>query len=179
MFQLHTPNFILRDFQASDLPAYHALRDDDKFQRFYPEADRSLEKAQFLLDMFIAQSHEQPRQKYQLAITNLEGELLGSCGLRQEAPGIASMGCELGRRWQKSGAALEAGRVMLKFGFTELALIRIEAQTMLPNKAAIKLCQQLGMQIIHHRPDAHYFKGHSWDEIVLSISREDYFKLEK
>lgn len=171
MLKLATPHFLLRDFLASDIDAYFALRDDDKFQRFYPEADRSRQKAQCLLEMFIAQSLAVPRQKFQLAITNQADELIGSIGLRIEAPGVASLGCELGRRWQASGAAKEVAQVMLDFGFHDLQLQRIFAETMADNKAAIKLCMALGMQIEETKTATHYFKSRAWDSVLLAINK--------
>lgn len=53
---LITPDLILRDFTAQDLPAYRALRSDVKFQRFSSEEESTDAKAAELLQLFIEQS---------------------------------------------------------------------------------------------------------------------------
>jgi RimJ/RimL family protein N-acetyltransferase len=99
-----------------------------------------------LLTLFIAENLAQPRSKYQFAIVTKGGDLIGSCGIRLEADQQASVGCELGREWQKKGYALEAGSAMLAFGFEQQGVHRIYAETISENKAAIRLCKILGMR---------------------------------
>lgn len=170
MIQIETTNLILRDFRMDDLPTYQTLRDDPKFQRFYSEADSAPEKSEFLLTMFIEQSREVPRTKFQLAVISRTGELIGSCGLRIESPNEASIGCEIDRRWHGSGAAKEAGAAMLVFGFETLKLHRIYAETISENKAAIRLCRALGMQVETEREADCRFKGRSWNTTVMAIT---------
>lgn len=151
-----------------------ALRGDAKFQRFYSESDAAPEKSAELLAMFIEQSNEQPRTKFQLAVTSNNADLMGSCGVRIEAPGHASIGCELGRRWQGSGAAREATRAIIDFGFDQLKLDRIYAETISENKAAIALCQSLGMRIESERVGDQFFKGRHWNTVVLALLAGDW-----
>ena len=47
---IHTKNLVLRDFRLSDLPAYQALRSDDKFQRFSSEEEATPEKREAWLE---------------------------------------------------------------------------------------------------------------------------------
>jgi ribosomal-protein-alanine N-acetyltransferase len=164
----------LRDFRREDLPQYQNLRSDPKFQRFYSEEDSAADRAEELLAMFIAQSGEIPRLKYQLAVVSPAGELMGSCGIRIEAPGHASIGCELGRQWQGASAARDACNALIEFGFVELRLHRICAETISENKAAIKLCQAFGMRIESERVDDRFFKGRTWSTTVLAISGSEW-----
>lgn len=169
MVSIATTHLRLREFGPDDLPAYQRLRSEAKFQRFYSEEDSAPEKSKLLLEMFIAQSQVEPRTKFQLAVVSPAGELMGSCGIRVEAPGQASMGCELGRPWHASGAAREACEVLLEFGFRELKLQRIYAETITENKAATRLCQLIGMRTERERVEDHFFKGRAWGATVLAI----------
>ncbi|AMC34271.1 GNAT family N-acetyltransferase [Janthinobacterium sp. B9-8] len=172
MLPISTQMLLLRDFTPADLNAYKYLRSDKKFQRFYSEEDSSPEKSEFLLNLFIQQAKEQPRSKYQLAIVSHSGELMGSCGIRIEAHGNASIGCELGRHWHGTGAAKQAAQAIINFGFRELNVQRIYAESITNNKAAIRLCESLGMYIEAERVNEQFFKGKSWSTVVLAMSRK-------
>lgn len=174
MTTIRTRHLVLRDFLESDLDAYIALRSDAKFQRFYSEGEASPEKSAQLLRLFMQQATELPRTRFQLAIVSADGDLMGSCGIRVETPGHASLGCELGRRWHSSGAAREACAAMLAFGFDSLHLHRVYAETIAENKAAIALCQAIGMRIEAERVNAQQFKGRSWNTIVLALAADDW-----
>ncbi len=174
MTTLAAGNFLLRDFATSDLAAYQALRSDAKFQRFSSEDESTPEKSAELLQLFIAQSRALPREKYQLAITLKDGTLIGSCGVRIEAPGVASIGCEVGRQWHGTGAAREAGRAMIAFGFRELDLERVYAETIPENLAALRLCRELGLRLSHALPAQRTFKGRSWTTVVYELTREEW-----
>ncbi|NHQ85257.1 GNAT family N-acetyltransferase [Iodobacter sp. HSC-16F04] len=174
MQPISTPMLLLRDFTPADLNEYKKLRNDEKFQRFYSEEDSSAEKSEFLLDLFIQQSKEQPRRKFQLAVVSLAGELMGSCGIRLEDTANASVGCELGRRWHGTGAARQAAQAIIEFGFSVLKVQRIYAETIAGNKAAVNLCKSLGMHIEAERINDQFFKGASWNTIVLAINKNDW-----
>ena len=93
MFEIVTERLILRDFEIQDVSSYIALTQDSKYQRFYDEDDCSIEKAEFLVNLFIEQARDLPRSKYQLAIVLQQtGEVIGTCGIRLEADQQASMG---------------------------------------------------------------------------------------
>jgi [ribosomal protein S5]-alanine N-acetyltransferase len=174
MIPIPAKGILLRDFCWDDLPQYQAVRSDPKFQRFYSEEDSAPEKAKELLEIFIAQSRETPRTKYQLAIVSNTGDLMGSCGIRIETPGHASIGCELGRRWHGTGAARYAAEALLEFGFAKLAVQRIFAETISENKAAIKLCKSVGMSIESERVNDRRFKDQTWTTTILAIRREEW-----
>uniref|UniRef100_UPI001E48E844 GNAT family N-acetyltransferase n=1 Tax=Marinimicrobium alkaliphilum TaxID=2202654 RepID=UPI001E48E844 len=171
MFEIVTETLLLRDFRKSDLDAFRSIRRDAKFQRFYDEEDSADRKADQLLSLFIEQAAETPRSKYQLAITTTQGELIGTCGIRSDGTSEFSIGCELERLWHGKGVALEAGKAMINFGFSELGASRIYAETVSENTAAIRLCRLLGMKLETERENDRYFKGREWGTTILSICR--------
>ncbi|OAJ52900.1 hypothetical protein A6V36_36410 [Paraburkholderia ginsengiterrae] len=174
MISISAKEILLREFKWDDLLQYQSLRGDAKFQRFYSEEDSAPDKAKELLEMFISQSNETPRTKYQLAVVSASGDLMGSCGIRIESPGHASIGCELGRRWHGTGAARYASIALLEFGFVELAVQRIFAETISENKAAIRLCKTIGMHVESERINDQNFKGQEWTTTILAITRNEW-----
>ena len=174
MIKLKTKRLILRNFKVEDSTTYVELRNDNKFKRFYDENDVTKDKSTSLLEMFITESKELPRTKYQLAITKKSGELIGSCGIRIEKHSKASVGCELGRKYQATGYAYEASERIIKYAFSELNIHQLYAETISENKAAIKLCKNLGMQLEFKAIKNKYFQGRWWDTSVLNMINENY-----
>lgn len=175
---IQTKNLLLRDFSIQDLSLYTALRSHPDFQVYYADDDVRPEKSAFLLQLFIQQSQESPRQKFQLAICDKDGVVMGSCGIRLEAAGQASIGFELGVPWQRKGRAREAAQAMLEFAFRELQVDRVYAETLAENHGASRLCQSLGMRRVETGIDlaTRFFNGRNWQAAVFEIYAQDFIK---
>lgn len=155
--ELRTARLVLRDFVAEDLEAYRALRSAPGFGQHYPEDDVTPERSRELLARFLAEQRAEPRLRYQLAVTlSSTGELIGSCGVRLVDVDAreASFGCELGLEHWGKGYALEAGRAVLGFGFEELAVARVYAETQVVHLAARRLAERLGFVVEEERDGA-------------------------
>ena len=175
MFKLETNRLILRDMTNSDECAFIAMSQDAKYQRFYDESDCEASKYQELTQLFIAQAVEAPRQSYQLAVeSKVSGKFIGTVCLRLESNKQASMGCAFSRESQGSGLSLEASKALADFGFTELGVHRIYAESISKNLAAIKLCQSLGMRQEAYFREDRFFKDKFWDTVVLAILRTEW-----
>ena len=168
---MRTERLVLRDFKGTDLLAYQALCSHSDSQRFYSEEDVTPEKAAQLLSMFIVWATEQPRTKFQLAIEIPSEELIGSCGVRITSVGEkqGTFGCELSRAHWGKGYALEASRAIINFGFTELNLHRIYAETNSENLPAIALAKKLGMRVEGELRENRWFQERWWSATILSI----------
>jgi RimJ/RimL family protein N-acetyltransferase len=64
-----TARLILREFLFDDWPAVLEYQRDPRYLRFYPWNDRTDAEVQGFVQMFLDQQAEQPRRKFQLAIT--------------------------------------------------------------------------------------------------------------
>lgn len=179
-FQLETDHLILRDFCPKDTEHYVKQCQDPKYQRFYNQQDCSERKSKQLVELFISQAQQTPRQQYHLAITDkLTGDYLGIAGLRLEEEQQASIGCGLVRGKQGKGASEEAMNALLKFGFDKLGVHRAYAETLSENRAAIRLCRRLGMRIEAKLLENRYFKGRWWDTTILAILANEFNSLTK
>jgi len=83
------------------------------------------------------------------------------------------MGGGLSRSHQGHHLIQEGAIALINFGFKELNLHRIYAETISENKAAIKLCEQLGMRREALFKDHRYFKSRWWDTVVLAMLESD------
>jgi RimJ/RimL family protein N-acetyltransferase len=146
-----TDHLVLRDFMAGDFAAMLAYQTDPRYLRYYARGrvEHIAEQARKLLQSFLAAQVEQPRTKYQLAVTlRDDGRLIGNAGVRKDGPEAteADMGCEIAPDYWNQGYATEGTRAMLNFGFDTLGLHRISATTMTPNVGAWRVLEKLGMK---------------------------------
>ena len=85
----------------------------------------------------------------------------------------AEVGYWLGKKYWKLGIADEALKLILKFGFNKLELIRIWARVMEPNKPSIKLLEKNGFKLegILRR---NFYKHEQWyDELRFALLKDD------
>ena len=175
MLYLETERLLLRDFCDKDITPYTTMTQDSKYQRFYSEEDCSVAKTIELARMFIQQIKEKPRTKYQLAIVHKEsGQFIGTCGIRLENSTQASLGCGLARSFQTSGYAKEAAKALIRYAFDSLNIHRIHAETIGANRAAILLCQSLGMHQETCIKENRYFKNQWWDTVILTLLKNEW-----
>ncbi|WP_200164480.1 GNAT family N-acetyltransferase [Francisella adeliensis] len=170
---IKTQRLVLRDFRLADTEAYCSMVNDKKYQRFYSEEDCSEEKARKLVNIFLAQSLEKCRSKYQMVI-ELNGTFIGTAGLRIELNKQASIGCGVGREYQIEGYAEEAIRAILEYGFNKHNLHRIYAETISENKPAIKLCERVEMREEAVFIENRYFKGRWWSTVIMAILKSEW-----
>jgi len=177
MFKLETSRLILRDMMLSDESKFVAMSQDAKFQRFYDESDCEPNKYRELTQLFVAQANELPRQSYQLAVESKEtGMFIGTVCLRLEVNKEASMGCAFSRESQGTKLSFEAAQALANFGFFELGVRRIYAETISKNFPAIRLCKSLGMRQEAYFKEHRFFKGKWWDTTTLAVLRTEWVK---
>lgn len=146
-----TDHLVLREFVESDFDAMLAYQADPRYQRYYEGMrDRGrYELAQRLVRMFCEYQKEEPRTKFQLAITlRYDDRLIGNVGVRKDKAESTEgeLGCELAPDYWNNGYATEATKAMIGFGFKQLGLHRISATTMADNKGAWRVLEKLGMR---------------------------------
>ena len=84
--ELTTERLILRECKESDWPDVLAYQSDPHYLRYYEWTERTAEAVQEFVRMFLAQQREQPRTKFQLAITlKSTNQLIGNCGIRMQS----------------------------------------------------------------------------------------------
>ena len=167
-----TSRLVLREFVLEDWPAVLAYQSEPAYLRYNEWTERTAADVQAFIQRFIDWQREEPRYRYQLAVTLPEtGQLIGNCGLRLEHPGSheGNIGYELAPQHWGQGYATEAARSMLALGFREFGLHRIWAGCVAENTGSAHVLEKLGMQRegIHH--DKEWFKGRYWDAYTYAI----------
>lgn len=90
---------------------------------------------------------------------------------------VGELGYVVNPKYKGHGFATEAGRSILRFGFEQLGLNRIEARYMVENHASGRVMEKLGMSLEGVARCAMLVKGVCRDIAVCAITRDDYERL--
>lgn len=117
---------------------------------------------------------------YDWAVVERESQrMIGTCGFTKidTANNSAEIGYVLNPDFHRRGFGSEAVREILKFGFEELSLNRIEARFMQGNEASLSLMKSVGMTFEGYMRDLIFVKGSYRTVGISSILRSEYEKI--
>ena len=174
---LTTERLLLRDFVKNDWEAVFAYQQDPLYLRYNEWTSRTREEVRMFIQMFLDHQKQNPRIKFQFAVTlKSTGELIGNCGVRKDAPEAreGDIGYELDPKHWGNGYATEAARTVLGFGFSHMNLQRVSAWCLADNVASAHVLEKLGMRLEKRMREHQYFKGRWWDALSYSISYEQW-----
>jgi [ribosomal protein S5]-alanine N-acetyltransferase len=170
---LTTERLQLREVEDSDWHVVFAYQSDSRYQRFESPKYDLQKDVQRLMREFIHWQHEQPRRKFQLAITlRADCTLIGTCGIRKVRVNAreAELGYELNPNFWGQGYATEAARAMLTFGFETLHLQRVWAQCIAENEASARVMERIGMCQERRMLKHTWMQDQWWDMLRYGIS---------
>jgi [ribosomal protein S5]-alanine N-acetyltransferase len=174
---LTTRRLVLREFEEEDWSAVLAYQSDPLYLRYYSWTHRTEQDVRDFVRMFLAQREEEPRTKFQLALTLAQnGQLIGNCGIRMKTPdaGEADLGYELDPGYWGRGYATEAAGELLAFGFRDLGLHRIWAWCIAENVASARVLEKIGMRQEGRLREHEWMKGRWWDTLLYAILEHEW-----
>jgi len=178
---LTTSRLRLRQIQESDAEAVHAFKSVAEVTRRYGEdphttVDETRTWIAANLDGYAR------REAMTWAIVLLDQDVvIGECCLWNFGPGqrCAEIGYELHQDHWHQGLMTEAGQELLHFGFCELELHRIEADTLSSNPRSIDLLLRLGFTPEAHLRERHFHRGIFHDQELFGLLRSEWQSREK
>jgi RimJ/RimL family protein N-acetyltransferase len=96
---------------------------------------------------------------------------------QRDVPGEADLGYRLLRRWWRQGLAREGARELLRYGFVEVGLDRIFAQTLAVNGPSRAVMASIGMSYVRAFPSASpepLVAGSDRGEVEYEITRDQW-----
>ncbi|MEX0750336.1 MAG: GNAT family protein [Dehalococcoidia bacterium] len=176
--QIRTDRLILREITLDDWPAVLAYQRDPQYLRYYAwTEDRSEDDVRAFVKMLADLQHQQPRRKFQLAIT-LPGDdaLIGNCGIRRKdgKDFEADIGYELSPAHWGRGYATEAARAMVAYGFEELKMHRVSSWCIADNVASARVLEKAGLRPEGRLRLNEHFKDRYWDTLLFGVLREEW-----
>jgi ribosomal-protein-alanine N-acetyltransferase len=170
--EIETERLILREFTIDDWPEVLAYQSEPRYQRFYPPTERTPGQAQAFVQMFLDQQQEEPRRKFQLAVTlKTDPKLIGNCGLRLDSVDArqADIGYEFSPDHWGNGYATESAQAMVHFGFASFHLHRIWSWCIADNFGSARVLEKLGMQLEGRLRENEYFRDRWWDTLMYGM----------
>lgn len=147
-YQGGTHRLLLSPFQLSDTPQFALLASEPRVQATDICFDGPITEVRAKEIIEFYQKAWQDKAAYFMGIRNkVTAELMGSVSLSfTPAFERAELGFWLGLPYWGRGIVTEAAEAMLRFGFYELDLHRINSQHLSHNPASGKVMQKLGMK---------------------------------
>ncbi len=177
--KLETERLILRDFVKDDWQRVLEYQTDPLYLRYYEwsEADRTPDAVQEFVGWFLEHQIQNPRIKFQLAVTlKSNGLLIGNCGIRMDHVDAveADIGYELDPEYWNQGYATEATYAIVNFGFTHFGAHRIWANCVADNADSAHVLEKLGMKLEGRLRENQYYKGRWWDELIYAVLADEW-----
>ena len=179
---LATERLFLRDFVQGDWQAVLAYQRDPLYLRYNPWSSRTRQDVREFIQMFLDHQKQEPRFKFQFAVTlKSTGQLIGNCGVRRASAEAqeADIGYEFDPRHWGRGYATEAARAVLHFGFSHMRVHRITAECVAENTASAHVLEKLGMHQEGRLREHEYFKGRWWDTLLYAILHDEWWAAQR
>jgi ribosomal-protein-alanine N-acetyltransferase len=175
---LTTSRLLLRQLTASDAEAVYLLRSDYEVVRYNgvilmqtPDQARELISA-------ISHAYDDHLEiRWGITLRDTPDVVIGICGynywIRHDHR--ASVGYDLMQAYWGHGYMTEAVRAILDFGFTEMDLNRIEADSDHRNTASIRVLHKLGFHQEGLQQEQFYQDGDYQHLLLFALLRRDYY----
>jgi RimJ/RimL family protein N-acetyltransferase len=172
--RLETERLVLREFVADDVAAVHEYASDPEVSRFMTWGPNTFEATREFVATVIARPAD--GDEFGFAITLRDsGRLIGSVGI-----GIWSnehrrgeLGYVLHRAYWSQGFATEATRRIVRYGFDEMDLHRIEATCHPDNRGSVRVLEKAGFQFEGRLRGHMQARGQWRDSLLYAAIRAD------
>jgi len=175
--KLETERLILRDFVEDDWHEVLTYQSDPLYLRYYEWTERTPDAVQEFVGWFLDYQKQEPRIKFQLAITlKSNNQLIGNCGIRMETANApqADIGYELDPKHWNHGYATEAAHAIVDFGFSSFNLHRVWSWCVADNLGSAHILEKLGMHLEGRLRENEYYKGRWWDTLMYAILADEW-----
>lgn len=173
---LTTRRLILRDMRLSDESAVFDIRRDYAVTQYNIGAPYTQHRQAYrLLEGILAEYRTQTALRW--GITRPDDDMvIGMLGYNYwiRDDNRASIGFDLHRSFWRQGMMSEALRAILNFGFTHMALNRVEADASIKNVASIKLMQSLGFVVEGCQRQQYRFEDQYHDLVLLGLLHHEW-----
>jgi ribosomal-protein-alanine N-acetyltransferase len=172
--RIETQRLILRGLTEDDIPFLLDHFGRDEINKYVSDENvTSFEEAKRLYQKYIA-----PRPTlFRLGLVmKTTGNLIGTVGFygidRVNKRAIA--GADLKKEYWGKGLMSEALRALIRFGFMEMGLNRIEASTDPQNLRSLRLIERCGFSREGVLRQKSYYKGGFHDDVIYSLLKEEW-----
>ena len=173
--ELRTQRLLLRRMSIADAPDVFAYsRDPEVSRHVLWDAHRSIQDSRAYLRYILRQYRQNDPSSWGIELIET-GRLIGTIGYMwwNRENRSAEVGYSLSRAHWNQGLMTEALREVIRFGFDEMHLNRIEAQHEVVNPASGRVMEKVGMRREGILRGRLYNKGKFVDVALYAILRGD------
>ena len=171
---LETPRLLLRQLTIADINAIEKFTTDDEVTVFFIcDTHQSLNETEAFLNELL-KKYEHGSLIWGIIVKEndrLVGIIEFSEYRRDEK--IAEMGCIIAKSYWKNDYASEATQALIRYGFSELKLERIQASYFSENISSERVLQKAGLFYEGTQRRGKFAKGHYHDVKLYAILRSD------
>ena len=177
--KLSTERLILRRMTSKDTKTLFQFWSDDKITKYmnmnsFVNIEQASYMVNFLNNLF------KNKEGIRWAIVRKEDdELIGTCGYNTwvKRSSRGEIGYELGREYWGKGYITEALKEVIRFGFEETRLNRIEAYVVPEASRSINVLEKLGFSKEGTLREYGYWNNRYWNEHVYALLRKEWKQL--
>ncbi|MEW1806610.1 GNAT family protein [Pseudarthrobacter sp. NPDC080039] len=173
---IRTDRLVLRRFDGRDLDAFHAYHSMLDTARFLPGPAKTYTQCMERVGRYANFVFEKEGDWVALAIEAAdEPGLQGEVVLKWlPGSGQGEVGWTLAPGARGKGYGTEAAQAVLRLGFEDLGMHRIEARLDELNAASASLCTRLGMRLEARHIDKWHYKGQWATELVYAVLADEW-----
>jgi [ribosomal protein S5]-alanine N-acetyltransferase len=173
---LTTERLVLRGLRVTDVEAVFAFRSDPAVSsRYGKEPSATMQQTQEWVEARIADYERRESLVWVIVLQGTE-EAIGSCCFWNFGHSFrtAEVGYELHRSHWRKGITTEAVSALLRYGFVEMDLHRIEACLFATNEASQRVLRKLGFRLEGNLRERYPFQGRFEDQLYFGLLREEW-----
>ena len=177
---LETKRLLLRKFEMSDVEDLYEYASDKRIDKFVPwSAHANKQETIDYITLKIQKYNEGALSSWAIVYKE-ENKVIGSIdfGKWDIKSNCAAIGYVVNCNYWNRGIATEALREVIKFGFENMELHRIQMEHVKENIASEKVILKNGLKYEGLLRDAAFYKGKYYDKKIYSILREEYKEIQ-
>jgi len=157
---LETKRLVLRKLEETDAKAlFENYSDEEIAKNFLDEPLGDIKQASQLIEAFNEEFAQGKAITWAIVLKNTD-KMIGTCSFMLETSGCAEIGYDLAKTYWGKGLMTEALEAMIGYGFNELGLEIIKADTLSNNSRSTNLLKRLEFQLDDVREGSHFFTMH-------------------
>ena len=155
--ELETARLVLRQLEQGDADAlFENYSEEDIAMNFMEEPLVDIKQARDFIEAFNSEFSQGAAITWAIALKGTD-QMIGTCSCMVETGTCAEIGYDLAKAQWGKGIMTEALLAMIGYGFNDLGLEEIKADTLSHNTRSLKLLEKLGFQLDDVRDNSHYF----------------------
>jgi ribosomal-protein-alanine N-acetyltransferase len=146
---LRTPRLTLREITLADADAIFRIRGDFAVTRLnIGAAYASRDEAEELIEVMARAYMERSEIRWGITLREAEHDVIGMCGFNtwHQIDRRGAVGFDLAQAYWRRGIMRETLTAILRFGFEEMSLNRVEADASAENMASLGLLESVGFR---------------------------------